>query len=391
MTSNAFPARTTVSPIRRQAWVRGPFWDGFFMLSVLWLAPLIWLLGRGHEYPEDSPIDSVYLVLTAVFWIGHRVSSAYLAYCTTAYRPLLRTQRSRFVWGPLGIIVLVFAILLPEGVWPWTRAERLMALVILDYGLIIYHFASQHYGILALYRVRAGQLRTRWAKRIDRWFALGVGGVLVIVAEAFAGTVFFQEIWLDPIVDPEWLEAAYGQAQVLGTVAVVLATIGMLGLEALGPAPSVPRALYVSSVSLVVGVAFWVSPFVFIVLWTVQHWVAAMGLATVVARGDPEPGPSLWYRFWHGVSLRPWLLLFVLGIVSTLLLPVMELEAVEEGERYSERFIPALMDVLTNSGVAPTLVAFAFVTAFLHYQLDRAVFRLSNPEVRRAVAKMLGP
>ncbi len=79
-----------VSPIRRQAWVRGPFWDGFFMLSVLWLAPLIWILGRGHEYPEDSPIDSVYLVLTAVFWIGHRVSSAYLAYCTTAYRPLLR-------------------------------------------------------------------------------------------------------------------------------------------------------------------------------------------------------------------------------------------------------------------------------------------------------------
>ncbi len=66
-------------------------------------------------------------------------------------------------------------------------------------------------------------------------------------------------------------------------------------------------------------------------------------------------------------------------------------EAVEEGERYSERFIPALMDVLTNSGVAPTLVAFAFVTAFLHYQLDRAVFRLSNPEVRRAVAKMLVP
>ncbi len=49
------------------------------------------------------------------------------------------------------------------------------------------------------------------------------------------------------------------------------------------------------------------------------------------------------------------------------------------------------MDVLTNSGVAPTLVAFAFVTAFLHYQLDRAVFRLSNPEVRRAVAKMLVP
>ncbi len=125
MTSIAFPARTTVSPFRWRGWVRGPFWDGFFMLSALWLAPLIWILGRGHEHPQDSPIDSVYLVLTAVFWIGHRVSSAYLAYCTSAYKPLLRTQRFRFVWVPLGIIVLVFAILLPEGVWPWTRAERL--------------------------------------------------------------------------------------------------------------------------------------------------------------------------------------------------------------------------------------------------------------------------
>jgi hypothetical protein len=29
------------------AWVRGPLWDGFWMLSALWLAPIVLLLVHG--------------------------------------------------------------------------------------------------------------------------------------------------------------------------------------------------------------------------------------------------------------------------------------------------------------------------------------------------------
>src|ERR1700761_370809 len=73
------------------AWVRGPWWDSFWMLSALWLAPIVLWLARGYDDPENSPLDVFYFGLTALFWIGHRFCSTYLAYATEAYRPLLRT------------------------------------------------------------------------------------------------------------------------------------------------------------------------------------------------------------------------------------------------------------------------------------------------------------
>jgi hypothetical protein len=363
--------------------------DGFFMLNGLWLAPVAIYLGGTESDPNTGLMNDIYLVLTALFWIGHRVSSAHIAYCTTAYRPLLTSQRTRFVWVPLGIVAAVFLFLVPEGGWPWTRAERLMTLVIADFLLITYHFASQHYGVLSLYRVRAGQPRTRAAKRLDRTFAFGVGGVLVIVVDSMVGTESFQEIWLHSWVSSNAIENAWGTFTNLATVVVVAATMLLISMELRTGRACLPRTLYFISVSLVVLTAFWVHPFVFVVLWTVQHWTAAMGLALVVARPAPDPGRSPWYRFWHTVNQRPWLLLALLMIGSAVLLPVMEVEAVEVGERYSSQLVPWLAETLAASPIAPVLIAVGFATALLHYQLDRAVFRLSDLEVRRAVGVAL--
>ena len=95
-------------------WVRGPAWDGVWMLSALWLLPLVWWLTRGHSDPESSPLDLLYLGLTALFWIGHRLCSTWLAYCTEAYRPLLRAQPVRFVVLPLLITAGCFGVFLPS-------------------------------------------------------------------------------------------------------------------------------------------------------------------------------------------------------------------------------------------------------------------------------------
>src|SRR5438046_1471408 len=112
-------------------WVRGPVWDGFWMLSALWLAPIILWLSHGYSNPESSPLDLLYFGLTALFWIGHRLSSTYLAYCTEAYRPLLRLKPIRFVVLPLAITAACFAIFLPgDSALPWTREERLIGLAI---------------------------------------------------------------------------------------------------------------------------------------------------------------------------------------------------------------------------------------------------------------------
>jgi hypothetical protein len=66
------------------------------------LAPLVLVLARGHDDVRASPVDALFFALTVPLWFGHRVSSAWLAYATPAYRPLLATQRLRFVVAPLG-------------------------------------------------------------------------------------------------------------------------------------------------------------------------------------------------------------------------------------------------------------------------------------------------
>jgi len=44
-------------------WVRGPLWDGFWMLSALWLAPIVLWLAHGYSNPESSPLDLLYFGL----------------------------------------------------------------------------------------------------------------------------------------------------------------------------------------------------------------------------------------------------------------------------------------------------------------------------------------
>jgi hypothetical protein len=368
-------------------WVRGLAWDAAWMLSALWLAPLVLLLSRGNEDPRSGSLDVLYGGLTAVLWLGHRVGSTWLAYCTTAYRPLLRAEPLRFVLIPCAIAVSCFALLLPDdGSLPWSRAERVMILAILDYVLVTYHFAAQHFGVLSLYRARAGRTDARCRRRCDRTYSLLVGGACVFVAEIVAGTVCFIDVWVDPWLDPARVAAAAGTIARVATVVVGASTLGMLALEVRTRRPSLPRALYLVGVGMMVMAAFHVrSPFVFVVLWTVQHWIVATGLTTRVAAAEPAPARSRWASALHAINRRPWALLLLLTALSVLLLPIMEVEAVDDGgPYYAERIFGALATALRASAWVPALVALGFTTGFWHYWLDRAVYRLSDPRIQDA-------
>ena len=368
-------------------WVRGPLWDAFWLQSAFWLAPLALLLARGYEDPGESPLDALVFVLTALFWLGHRFGSTWLAYATTAYRPLLRADPMRFAMVPLVIATACFAILLPaDDALPLTRPERVMALATFDFALVTYHFAAQHFGVLSLYRVRSGRAADAWTRRLDRAFALVVGGALVVVAEAVAETTLFQETWLGTWIDPEWLAGASDTLRAGASVLVVAITLALLAMEARSANVSLPRILYAVGVAAMVGGGLHMDrPFLFVAVWTAQHWLVATGLATRVACAEPAPRGSSAWRALHAVNRRPWALLLVLCLLSVLLLPIMEVEAVKtEGTYYGDRIFGALAVAIRTSHWVPALLAIGFTTGFLHYWLDRAVYRFSNPAVRAA-------
>jgi hypothetical protein len=374
-------------------WIKSPAWDLVWILNALWLAPLVLLLAWGHDDVRASPVDGLFFALTVPLWFGHRVSSAWLAYATPAYRPLLATQPLRFIVAPLAIAVVCFALMLaPESVLPMPLTERVVCLAVLDYLLVSHHFAAQHFGLLSLYRARAGRASDATARRLDRWFALVVGGGFVVVAEALAGSIAFQDRWIDPLLGAGG-SAAFARTLHDGSIAfVVILTALMLRIELRSQRPSLPRVAYVLGVSAMVLFAFLArDPFLFIVLWSVQHWSAAVGLASLAASRGAQAPAAHWQRLLAPINRRGWAVLLVLAVVSTLLLPVMEVEAVADDYAYADRIFGAAAQWLRASPFVPALLALGFATGFIHYLLDRAAFRFSSPEVRQAARGLLQP
>jgi hypothetical protein len=381
----AIPVASRVTAARPSLWVRGPVWDGVFIQNALWLLPLALWLAWGS--PSRGPLDTLYFALTALFWIGHRLTSAWLAYGTEAYRPLLRAQPVRFVVMPLMVTMLCFAILLPpDTALPWSRAERAIALAIADYAFNTWHFGAQHFGALSLYRSRAGRART--VRRIDRLFALGIGGALIFVADLLAGSVAYQDHWLGPL--PAWFAAEQHPIRLAATVLLAAATAAMVVAELRAERISLPRILYVLGLAAMVAVALQPrSLFLFLVIWTSQHWILAVGLGAQTPAAEAAPAHGLVRDALHALNARPWILIVLLMAVSVILLPLFEVEAnwqTPGAVWYGDRLFGLLAVGLRTSVWVPALLALGFATGFVHYLLDRAVYRFSDPAVRSAAA-----
>lgn len=374
-------------------WIKTPTWDLVFVLNTLWLAPLLLLLAQGHDDLRASPVDTVFFALAVPLWFGHRVSSAWLAYATPAYRPLLASQRLRFVVAPLVIALACFAALLaPESMLPMPLTERVVWLAALDYLLVSYHFAAQHFGLLSLYRARAGRASNPMTRRLDRWFALVVGGGFVVLADALSGSIAYQDRWIDPLLGSAAWDAFAPTLRASSIVLVVVLTASMLHVELRSQRRSLPRVAYVLGVSTMVLVAFLAhDPFLFLVLWSVQHWSAAMGLASLAASGGGEAARTPWQRLLAPINRHGFAVLLVLAIASTLLLPVLEVEAVTDEYAYADRIFGDVARWLRSSPFVPALLALGFASGFIHYLLDRAAFRFSSPEVRQAARGLLQP
>jgi hypothetical protein len=392
----SIPAFRTVARVGAPSsyWVRGPVWDAVFMQNALWLLPLVLWLAYGRADPSRGPLDLLFFGITALFWIGHRFGSTWLVYATEAYRPLLKAQPFRFIAIPLLVAALCFAILLPaDAALPWTRAQRVIALAIVDYVFSTWHFGAQHFGALSLYRSRAGRSASRTTRRRDRLFALGAGGVLIVIADMLAGSIAYPQQWLGPL--PAWFAAEQDPIRFVATALLIAATAAMLVSELRAERISLPRILYVTGLAAMVGVALQPrSLFVFLAIWTSQHWILATGIGAQAPSCEPAPAQGMFRRALHALNTRPWMLIVFLMLVSVILLPLFEVEAnwqTPGAAWYGDRIFGALAAGLRSSTFVPALLALGFAAGFTHYLLDRAAYRFSDPKVRKAASALVLP
>jgi hypothetical protein len=362
------------------------------MLSALWLAPLALGLSNGQFERGSGPLDTLYFFISAAFWIGHRLGSAWLAYATEAYRPLLLSAPIRFILLPFLVTLACFAILLPgDTALPFTRVERLIGLAIFDYGASTYHFGAQHFGALSLYRARAGQSANLAMRLRDRLFAFGVGGVLVFLADSLAGTAAYQKLWLDRLA-PAWLTLGIEPIRDGALLLLSATTFAMLLAELRLPQRSLPRILYIVGLATMVAIALQPrSLFLFLVIWTSQHWILASGLTSLVPRLEHPPASGRIRHLLHTLNSRGWSLMLLIVLVSVILLPVFEVEAnwPDGTVYYGDRIFGQFAIALRTSSFVPILLALGFSSGFVHYLLDRSVYRMSDPRVRLAASGLL--
>ncbi|MEC9229742.1 MAG: hypothetical protein VX716_05085, partial [SAR324 cluster bacterium] len=250
-------------------WIQGFGWDLFWIFPGIWLFPLVLFL---------DDLDPIYAVGVFLFWIGHRVSSLYLGWFSPSFRPLLHVQRQRFIFIPLAVLLLTgFWLMLPESLLPLPFSLRILSLAMLDYFWGIYHFAAQHFGMLRLYRHLDPGSEDVFEKTRDRWYCLGAAGGLVIFAEVLHGTAILQEDWTGPILTSEVFGGQQQQLLQFGLIFSLCWFLLMLQRE-FRSGGSLPRLLYLLQMGVMVGAAFVLDPFRFLVLWTLQHWMSAVGL-----------------------------------------------------------------------------------------------------------------
>jgi len=373
--------------IKENCWIRSPLWDGFWLHSGLWLTLLMILL--------DSLIlqEMFYAVGVFLFWISHRFSSFYIAWGTRAYKSLRKNQQKRFVILPIFIVLFVFGVLFtPETVFPVTVFERILGLLLLDFAWGVHHFAAQHYGILRLYHQRFNPESAASAKKQDRIFCWGVGGVMVVIAELLHGTSFLQEKHFIQFLPKIGEIDGIPLLMRFGTLLVIGVTFFMIR-KAWSQDSGLPRLIYLSGVGILVMSAFQLEPFQFLMLWTLQHWMVALGLATHMVGNDThqnfektstksEPNSSKHYN-------KTYLVLFFLCVFSAIMTPLFEIEAISFGSRYSEYLFPTLIEWLQNSEWYIFLVGIGLAGGFLHYWMDRSVYRFSDKQTHKSAQQLL--
>ena len=357
------------------------------MLSGLWLLGPLWIFRRA-----PTTLKGMLIVATLVLWLAHRFATTYNAFCTPAYRGLLREQRTRFLVWPTMIILATFAfVFVPSGWLPlssWTKIQ-IMGSTFFLYNA--YHFGILHYGVLSIYRIRAGQDHAHWLKRYEKVFCVAVGTVLVALAQICHGAEVVHDSIVYNIVPRESFSPVFGALKVIAPLLVgVLA--GLFYVGEFGSRPiSVPKVLYVAGLALQGILAYLLEPISFLILWGVQHWLVSVALGAHMAQNDATSvaDVSPWYRFWDRFNRGFWPTVFILALASVVLTPFFQLAVHPEKLTEGPRIFAALLPVLTNTFLANVFIALNFASVYIHFVMDRAIFRFSDAAVRKISVPLL--
>ncbi len=365
-------------------------------------------------------LTSIHYGLAVLFWIGHRLTTTYVAYCQEAYRDHLSSHRTRFLVVPVLVLVGVFTLVcVPESLLPVPILYRLLPLAVLDFIWEFYHFTMQHYGVVSVYRIRAGQdpgaVNDKRREKFFCYFAFGSMIPLALVYHSLKSTALpatdTQAAMVSlPFVNmllPIWTLQVLRVAGIVGALGMTVYTVVP---ELRSAKASLPKALYMVSVGVPVALAFvYDSMGPALLILAVQHWMVSVGLTSHMAAGRAPvtKEPNAWYGFWNIFNRSPWAVMALMCVGSAILAPVMEFADVER--RFVTSAVRASFDpasatrtyiywgaqyldwfsVIGRDTVTSLFIATGFAFGYIHYLMDRAIYRFSDASTRRQTGPLI--
>jgi len=247
-----------------------------------------------------------------------------------------------------------------------------------------WHFGRQDFGVLSLYRFRAGQTQPL-ERQLDEWYA----GVLMYVVQPI---VYFRTLTSTPFSEifyflaPLKSEVIEGLARV-GLVVTIGFCLFLLAREVRSSQRSIPRAMYYVVMALH-PVLLYFGPlglglcYAAAYLWS--HWFIATALVTRI-HTSAQIAQGLSRRFAYlrhllivgGVTLSVWLITRPNTRFHILSLEDFEYKQVLNSLEPTELWLAGIF------------LGFFLGEQLVHYYCDRCLFRFKDPGVRAAVGPYL--
>jgi hypothetical protein len=364
-------------------WLQSPAWDGFWLLSGLWLVAIM-VAARILAWLPDA---EALLALSAslLLWGGHILSPVLTAWSDASLRARMWLEPRRFILAPLAVLIgsIVLGIIgsrqaVPPPLLQWVVTPRLLLFFTFNVWNT-WHFAAQHFGVLTIYRRQAG-LSSERDRQADRMFTIGIGCVLLPLAWFAHGFIDT----LGPLLDWMSIPASNQSLAVATATTAAVWTTGRIARELSRDSKSIPRALYMASIGIQPTAAVIAGGLYHFAAFTACHWLIAIALSARItsnrlADAEHRSMPARAASSYAGQ----------VAVLVALSIPVYWVL------RRPSAYDPLLGAVQFGySGEETTLIIGAlsgayFGISFVHFLYDRYVYSFRHPEIRSAVGSYL--
>jgi hypothetical protein len=389
----ALSASPAAPAFGRRGWVQSPAWDAFWMFSALWagaaLLGAVWLT-------QDVLFLGLLFASDRLLSVLHSWSTTYMVVASPLLADERRTRRLRFSVAPALIAAGAFALGLLVAATQRYPADGKPGWSLWAWGLYLglfwvghfWHFGNQDFGVLTIYRLKAGQ--ASWLdRRVDKLYTvLMMFLIQPVVYLSLVRTTAVSEIVHTALALPK---AVYETAPAVAVGAAALLSIAAAGFELSKPNRSLQKLLYIFVIFLHPTLLYGsvrahheTFAYLYLIAYLWSHWLIATGLVARIntryyeSRGD-SPGTAVARHF------------ALLGAIAGVVFLLTErhkdyLLFSTDGYRYKQ-----LLAAITpeQTLVIGLVLGFFLAEQLVHYYSDRCLFRLRDAAVRRKVAPLL--